>query len=121
MGALVADLGYGLRLLRNSRGFALVTIATLGLAIGVTTAMFSVVDGVLLKPFPVRDQGRLLIVWTSIPKQGFDHWPFSYASYEGMRDRLRTASGVAAHPYAGALPAVLHLDDGSAMPLQHAA
>ena len=38
-----------------------------------------------------------------------------------MRERLRTVSGVAAHPYAGALPTVLHLDDGSAMPLPHAA
>ena len=121
MGTFVADLGYGLRLLRHSRGFALITIGTLALGIGVTTAMFSVVDGVLLKPFPVKDQDRLLIVWTSIPKQGFDHWPFSYAAYEGMRDRLRTASGVAAHPYSGALPTVLHFDDGSAMPLQYAA
>jgi putative ABC transport system permease protein len=120
MGALVADLGYGLRLLRHSRGFALITIGTLALAIGGTTAMFSVIDGVLLKPFPLKDQGRLLIVWTSIPKQGFAHWPFSYASYLGMRERLHTVSGVAAHPYAGALPTVLHFDDGSAMPLPHA-
>ena len=50
-------------------------------------------------------------------RTGFNHWPLSYASYVGMRERLRTVSGVAAHPYAGALPAVVHLDDGSAMPL----
>ena len=72
MRAILADLAYGLRLLRNSRGFALITIGTLALGIGVTTAMFSVVDGVLLKPFPVKDQDRLLVVWTSIPKQGFE-------------------------------------------------
>ena len=118
MGALLADLRHALRLLRKSPGFALITIATLALGIGATTAMFSVVDGVLLKPFPVKDQARLLIVWTSRPDPGFSHWPFSYASYEGMRERLRTVSGVAAHPYAGALPVVVHLDDGSAMPLQ---
>jgi putative ABC transport system permease protein len=120
MGGLVADLGYALRLLRNSRVFALITIGTLALGIGATTAMFSVVDGVLLKPLPVKDQGRLLVVWTSIPKQGFDHWPLSYDSYVGMRERLRTVSGVAAHPYAGAVPAVLRRDDGSAMPVQRA-
>jgi putative ABC transport system permease protein len=118
MGALLADLRYGLRLLRRSPGFALVTIATLALGIGATTAMFSVVDGVLLKRFPVKDQSRLLIVWTSKPGGGFSHWPFSYASYVGMRERLRTVSGVAAQPYAGALPTLAHLDDGSAMPLQ---
>src|SRR5258708_2357864 len=121
MGALLADLGYGLRLLRRSPGFAVVTIGTLALGIGATTAMFSVVDGVLLKRLPVKDQDRLLVVWTSKPERGFSHWPFSYASYMGMRERLRTVSGVAAHPYAGTLSGVLHLDDGSAMPLQRAA
>jgi putative ABC transport system permease protein len=121
MDALLADLRYGLRLLRKSPVFATVTIGTLALGIGATTAMFSVVDGVLLKPFPVKDQARVLVVWTSKPKRGFSHWPFSYASYVGMRERLRTASGVAAHPYAGTLSTVLHLDDGSAMPLQRTA
>jgi putative ABC transport system permease protein len=120
MDALLADLRHGLRLLRKSPAFALVTIGTLALGIGATTAVFSVVDGVLLKPFPVKDQARLLIVWTSKPARGFRHWPFSYASYMGMRERLRTVSGVAAHPYAGAVPVVLHLDDGSAMPVQRA-
>jgi putative ABC transport system permease protein len=121
MDALVADLRHGLRLLRKSPGFALVTIGTLALGIGATTAMFSVLDGVLLKPFPVKDQQRLLVVWTSIPERGFSHWALSYASYAGIRERLRTTSGVAAHPYAGTLSTVLHLDDGSAMPLQRTA
>lgn len=121
MDDLLADLRFGLRLLRESPGFALVTIATLALGIGATTAIFSVVDGVLLKPLPVKDQDRVLVVWTSIPERGFTHWPFSYPSYTGMRERLRTVSGAAAHPYAGTLKALLHLDDGSAMRLQWAA
>jgi predicted permease len=121
MDALLADLRYGLRLLHKSPVFALVTIGTLSLGIGATTAMFSVVDGVLLKPFPVKDQDRLLVIWTAIPERGLSHWPFSYASYAAMRERLRTASGVAAHPYSGTLPTVLHLDDASAMPLQRTA
>lgn len=110
-----------MRRLRASPGFALVTIATLALAIGATTAMFSVVDGVLFKPLPVKDEHRLLVVWTSKPERGFSHWPFSYASYDGMRERLRTVSGVGAHLYAGTLPVVLRLNDGSAMPLQRTA
>ena len=120
MDALLAELRHGLRLIRNSPAFALVTIGTLALGIGATTAVFSVVDGILLKPLPVRDQARLLVVWTSKPERGFKHWPFSFASYLGMRERLRTVTGAAAQPYAGALPAVLHLDDGSAMPVQRA-
>jgi putative ABC transport system permease protein len=115
---VLADLRYAVRALIKSPTFALVTIGTLALGIGATTAMFSVVDGVLLKPLPVKEQDRVLVVWTSIPARGFQHWPFSYASYEGIRERLRTVSGVAAHPYSGALPAVLHLDDGSALSLE---
>ena len=96
-------------------------ILSLALAIGAATGIFSVVDGVLLKPFPVKAQERLLVVWTSKPERGFAHWPFLYAGYLGMRERLRTTSGVGAHPYAGVLTAVLHLDDGSAMPVQRTA
>jgi putative ABC transport system permease protein len=118
--ALFTDLRYGLLLLRQSPAFAAVIIGTLALGIGATTAMFSVVDGVLLKPFPVKEQERLLVVWTSIPERGFDHWALSYESYLGMRERLRTASGVAAQPYSGTLPGILHLDDGSAMPVMRA-
>ena len=121
MSNLLADAKYALRLLRKSPGFAVATVATLALAIGATTAMFSVLDGVLLKPLPVKDQNRLLVVWTSVPERGFDHWPFSYNSFVGIRDRVRTVDGIAAQPYSGTLPAVLHVDDGSAMPLQRTA
>jgi putative ABC transport system permease protein len=115
---VVTDLAFGVRLLRASPGFAAITMTTLALAIGATTAVFSVVDGVLLKRLPVADQGRLLVVWTAKPDRGFSHWPLSYPSYVGMRERLRTVSGVAAHPYFGTLPTVLRLDDGSAMTIQ---
>jgi putative ABC transport system permease protein len=118
MTTLLTDIRYGLRLLRTSRGAALVIIGTLALAIGATTAMFSVVDGVLLKRLPVHDQNRLLVVWTSLPERGFTHWPLSYASYLAMRERVRTVSGIAAQPYSGPVPAVLRLDDGAAMTVQ---
>jgi putative ABC transport system permease protein len=118
---LLADVKFGARMLRRSPGFTVSAIATLALAIGATTAMFAVVDGVLLKPLPVRDDRRLLVVWTSVPERGFDHWSFSYASFVGIRERLRTVTDTAAQPYAGTLPAVLRFDDGSAMPLQRTA
>jgi len=121
MNDLLADAKYGVRLLRKSPGFAAAAVATLALAIGATTAMFSIVDGVLLKPLPVKDQNRLLVAWRSLPERGFEHWAFSYTSYVGIRERLRTVAGAAAQPYSGTLPAVLHLDDASAMPLQRTA
>ena len=117
----VQDLRYSVRALRVAPVVSIAAILSLALAIGAATAIFSVVDGVLLKPFPVTAQERLLVVWTSKPERRFAHWPFSYAGYLAMRERLRTTSGVGAHPYAGVLTAVLHLDDGSAMPVQRTA
>jgi putative ABC transport system permease protein len=120
MGTLFGDIHFAVRIIRKAPAFALVAIATMALGIGATTAVFSVVDGILLKPLPVKDQADLLVVWTSKPEPGFSHWPLSYASYLGIRERVRTVSGLAAQPYAGALPVLVNLDDGSAIPLQQA-
>ena len=57
---LARDLRYALRSLGRSRAFAAVAIATLGLGIGASTAIFSVIDNVLLEPFPYKDPGRMV-------------------------------------------------------------
>ena len=58
------DIGYALRTLRRSPAFAVVAILTLGLGIGATTTIFTVVDGVLLRPLPgYRDPGRIANLW----------------------------------------------------------
>lgn len=59
---LFQDIRYGLRLLRRSPSFALAAIVTLGLGIGVNTAVFSVVNAILLRPLPVRDSDRLVVI-----------------------------------------------------------
>ena len=64
---LVQDLRYGARLLARSPSFAVLAVAALALGIGTTSAVFSVVDAVLLKPLPLRDPGRLLVIYEKNP------------------------------------------------------
>ena len=62
MDRLVQDIRFGMRSLLRSRGFAIAAVVTLALGIGANTAMFSVIHSVLMKSWPARDSGRLLVV-----------------------------------------------------------
>lgn len=70
--SLSRDLRYALRGLRRSPLFTLVAVLTLGICSGAVTAVFSVVDGVLLKPLPYRNANELVAIWHSAPGAQFN-------------------------------------------------
>src|SRR5580693_3537309 len=88
MRALGQDVRYALRQLRRSPGFTLVAIITLGLGIGATTAIFSVVYGVLLRPLPYRDPSRIMAIFEVTPKGALNR--VADPNFDDFREQARS-------------------------------
>src|SRR5579863_4383470 len=95
MTGLTNDIRYALRTSAKNPGFTAVAIATLALGIGANAAIFSVVDGVLLRPLEFREPGRLVAIHEAIPKftvaprlpvnaMHFLEWRRSVHAFEGL-------------------------------------
>jgi predicted permease len=89
------DLRYGLRNLRSSPGFASAVILTLALGIGANTAIFSVVNAVLLQPLPFGRGGEVVALHARAPGAGIDDTNFSPPEVEDLRTQSRTLDSVA--------------------------
>jgi putative ABC transport system permease protein len=87
MDGLIQDIRYGLRTLAKNPGFSILAILTLGLGIGANTAIFSAINGVLLKPLPYGDGDRLVLIRQSAPLAGRADTGVSVREYYDYREQ----------------------------------
>jgi putative ABC transport system permease protein len=86
-----------IRSLRNTPGFSIVVVATLALGIGATTAIYSVVSHVVLRPLPYPDPDRLVQIWTSMPEARIEMLALAHAEYLDYRAESRLTDEAGAY------------------------
>jgi putative ABC transport system permease protein len=117
--ALAQDIRTAYRGLSRAKAFTAAATLTLALGITGTTLMFAVVDGVLLRPLPVRDQDRLILAWKELRSSRFSHYPFGGPDVETVLEAsqfLESGAGVTSN---GAV-AWVAVEDGRASYVQGA-
>jgi putative ABC transport system permease protein len=87
MGPFLKDIGFSARALRKNLSFTLVAVLTIGLGIGASTAIFSVVNAVLLRPLPYTDAERLVLVWGDLRARDVFDFPFPPADFADLREQ----------------------------------
>ena len=91
MNNLMQDIRYAVRLLRQRPVHAAIIIGTLALGIGLNTAVFSVVNSMLLKPLPFPDHHQLVALWITNPelkKMGLDRMPLNYPTFADWQNHM---------------------------------
>ncbi len=96
------DLRYAFRMLLKSPGFSFIAIITLALGIGANSAIFSVIDTVLLKPLPFPQPNELVMLW-SAPNKGADRESHSFPDYVDFREQAKSLAALALYTRAGAV------------------
>src|ERR1041384_5765907 len=93
---LIQDLRHGLRMLVKNPGFSLVAIASIAVGVAACAAMFSVADGMVLRPLPVPRGGDVVTINGTAPDDGGRGTGISYLAYKEFHDTARSFTGVAA-------------------------
>jgi predicted permease len=107
------DLRYGARMLLKNPGFSLVVMLTLGLGIGVNTALFTVFNALVLKPLPLEDVDSL-VEFQGVPQPGQQGRRFSYPDYQDYAARTQTLAGLTLIDETGATLGIEHEQPGAA-------
>src|SRR5262249_30180436 len=97
MHTILQDLRYGIRMLLKHPGFTVVAVSTLALGIGANTAIFTVVNAVLLRPLPFPKPDRLISVWENNLKQGEGHGAVGGANFTDWKNRNQVFESLSAY------------------------
>jgi putative ABC transport system permease protein len=97
------EVGLAARVLRRTPGFTVIALATLALGIGAATAIFTVLDAVVLRPLPYRESGELVTVLhpATVPGSGERRWGLSYGGYFQFRDNVKSFAGLGLYTLGG--------------------
>ena len=93
MDSLLHDLKYGVRMLQKNPGFTIVAVLTLALGIGANTAVFSLVNSIILRPLPLPNSRQLMVLFV---KEGDSEpgWGAAYPDFEDVRQQNRSFEGI---------------------------
>src|SRR5882724_12142635 len=99
---MLTDLKYAVRMLTKTPGFTAIAILTLALGIGANSAIFSVIDAVLLRPLPFSQPNQLISVWSKVTAES-DKETGSYPDYADIRDQSQTVDSLFAYTRASTI------------------
>jgi putative ABC transport system permease protein len=95
MDSVLKDFAFALRTLRKGAGFTTMAVVTIALGIGACTAVFSVVNGVLLRPLPYGQPDRLVLIWSELRTRNVPDFPTPIPDLKDIRDTAKTLDGAA--------------------------
>ena len=96
MEILLQDIRYGIRMLRTKPSFTVIVVLALAIGIGANTAIFSVVNAILLRPLPYKNADRISMIWMDNPKLGVSQDWHSYPNYMDYKEQNQSYEDMAA-------------------------
>src|SRR6266480_5569794 len=96
---MMNDIKLALRGFAKTRGFTAIAVATLALAIGANSAVFSLINALLVRPLPYQEPSRIALIWEQFATQGLDRIPVSPPEYLDLEKEFQSGTGLAAFTY----------------------
>src|SRR5256885_10431383 len=96
---MLNDIKLALRCFAKTRGFTAIAVATLALAIGANSAVFSLINALLVRPLPYQEPSRIALIWEQFKTQGLERIPCSPPEFLDLQKEFQSGTGLAAFNY----------------------